>query len=417
MDSAITKTSLYGGVIKRLKEAVELSGISKDTFNILKRPEKKIQVSLTIRMDDGSIKVFDAYRIIHTTLTGPSKGGIRYSNNVNEDEVCALSAWMSYKTAVVEIPFGGAKGGINCNPRELSFAELERLTRAYAKAMKDVFGVNKDVPAPDMGTSGREMAWILDEFNKIHSEFNPGIITGKPIVLGGSQGREAATGRGIMVSALTALHEMNLSPNEAKVVVQGFGNVGSNAALLLQESGLKIIAIGDHTASYYNENGINIKEAISFCTHNNGVLKGYSGGTEIPNEDLLSVACDVLVPAAMENVINETVALKINTKLIIEGANGPTTSEADEILFKRNIIVVPDILANSGGVTVSYYEWVQNKTGEYWSESEVNRKLEDKIVSAFNKVWKTALTYRTTLRLAAYIVALKRLEQAIQYSR
>jgi len=351
--------SMYEAVLARLNAAAQIINLPESVTEVLRHPQKEVKVSLPIVMDNGKIQVFEGYRVIHSTHLGPSKGGIRYAMDVNEDEVRALAAWMTFKCAVADLPYGGAKGGIKCNPRQMSEGELERLSRAYAKAMKDVFGVNKDIPAPDMGTSGREMAWILDEFNKVTGEDSPGVITGKPVGLGGSLGREAATGRGVMVNALQAMAKLNIQPESATAVVQGFGNVGSHAARLLAEQGVKIIAISDA-------------------------------------------------------VISENIAQKVNCKIIVEGANGPTYPEADPILNSKGIIVVPDILANSGGVTVSYFEWVQNKIGYYWSEEEVNQKHDEKMKTAFEKVWQNAQKYKTSMRIAAYITALEKIQLGIK---
>jgi glutamate dehydrogenase (NAD(P)+) len=388
--------------------------LSSDVLNVLRNPQKEVKVSLPITMDNGSIQVFEGYRTVHSTHLGPSKGGIRYALDVNSDEVRALAAWMSFKCAVANLPYGGAKGGIKCDPRAMSVGELERLSRAYAKAMKDVFGVNRDIPAPDMGTSGREMAWMLDEYNKVVGEDSPGVITGKPIAVGGSLGRDAATGRGVMVNTLAALKKMNLNPSQVTAVVQGFGNVGSHAARLLSEKGIKIVGIGDHTASYYNEKGIDIQAALDFAAKNNRVLKGFTGATEIQASELLISKCDVLVPAALQNVITVDNATKIQAKLIVEGANGPTAPEADQILNGKNIICIPDILANSGGVTVSYFEWVQNKAGYYWTEEEVNTKHDLKMEIAFEAIWNNAAKYKSSMRLAAYITALEKIELGVK---
>lgn len=405
--------SMFEAVLARLDVAAKLMNMSEDVATILRSPIKQVKVSLPVMMDNGKIQVFEGYRIVHSTILGPSKGGIRYAMDVNQDEVMALAAWMSFKCAVANLPYGGAKGGIKCDPRAMSVGELERMTRAYAMSMKDVFGVNKDIPAPDMGTAGREMAWILDEFNKITGEDSPGVITGKPIVIGGSLGRDAATGRGVMVNTLAALKKMNLNPKEVTAAVQGFGNVGSHAARLLAEQGIKIVAIGDHTATFYNEKGIDVKAALDYVAKNNRVLKGFTGGTEIKSNEIITCKCDVLVPAALQNVITEELAHSIQAKLIVEGANGPTMPEADPILNEKNIIVVPDILANSGGVTVSYFEWVQNKAGYYWSEEEVNSKHDEKMEVAFAHVWKNAADFKTSMRIAAYITALQKIEQGV----
>jgi glutamate dehydrogenase/leucine dehydrogenase len=405
--------SMFDAVLARLDAAAKLMNLSNDVLEVLRNPQKQVKVSLPITMDTGKIQVFEGYRTIHSTHLGPSKGGIRYAMDVNADEVMALAAWMSFKCAVANLPYGGAKGGIKCDPRAMSVGELERLSRAYAQAMKDIFGVNKDIPAPDMGTSGREMAWILDEFNKVTGEDSPGIITGKPIAVGGSLGRDAATGRGVMVNTLAALKKMNLKPSEVTAVVQGFGNVGSHAARLLNEKGIKIVGIGDHTASFYNEKGIDIAAALDFAAKNNRVLKGFTGATEIKHDELLISKCDVLVPAALQNVITEENAGKIQAKLIVEGANGPTVPEADAILNDKKIICVPDILANSGGVTVSYFEWVQNKAGYYWTEDEVNTKHDLKMEIAFEAIWNNTIKYKTGMRIAAYITALQKIEQGV----
>lgn len=412
--AAATHESMFEAVLARLDVAAKLMNLSDDVATVLRNPIKQVKVSLPVMMDNGKVQVFEGYRVVHSMAIGPSKGGIRYAMDVNQDEVMALAAWMSFKCAVANLPYGGAKGGIKCDPRAMSVGELERLSRAYAKSMKDVFGVNRDIPAPDMGTSGREMAWILDEFNKVTGEDSPGVITGKPIAIGGSLGRDAATGRGVMVNTLAALKKMGLNPKNVTAVVQGFGNVGSHAARLLSEQGLKIVGIGDHTASFYNENGIDIKAALDFASKNKNTLKGFTGATEIPSNQLLISKCDVLVPAALQNVITEENAPKIQAKLIVEGANGPTRPEADVILNDKKIICVPDILANSGGVTVSYFEWVQNKAGYYWTEDEVNTKHDHKMEIAFESVWNNAERFKTSMRIAAYITALQKIEQAVK---
>ncbi len=412
--SQVVHESMFDSVLARLDAAAKAMGLSEDVSLVLRSPQKLVKVSLPVMMDNGKIQIFEGYRCVHSTHLGPSKGGIRYAMDVNEDEVMALAAWMSFKCAVANLPYGGGKGGVKCDPRKLSIGELERVTRAYAKAMKDVFGVNKDIPAPDMGTSGREMAWILDELNKIHGEDSPGVITGKPIVLGGSLGRDAATGRGVMISTFCALKKLGLDPKKVTAAVQGFGNVGSHTARLLAQKGIKVCAIGDHTATFWNEAGFDVISALNYVKTNGGVLKGFTGGVEIKSEELLTAKVDVLVPAALQNVITEEIAHKIQAKLIVEGANGPTTPEADVILQEKNIIVVPDILANGGGVTVSYFEWVQNKMGYYWTEKEVNEKHDLSMETAFENVWVNAHEFNTTMRLGAYISALKKIEQAVK---
>lgn len=410
--SQVAHQSMFEAVLARLDAAAKTMNLSEEVSRVLRNPQKLVKVSLPVTMDNGKVEVFEGYRCIHSTYLGPSKGGIRYAMDVNQDEVMALAAWMSFKCAVANLPYGGGKGGVKCDPRKLSPAELERITRAYTKAMSDIFGVDKDIPAPDMGTSAREMAWILDEFNKISGEDTPGVVTGKPIILGGSLGRDAATGRGVMVCTRVALKKLNIDLKNATAAVQGFGNVGGHAARLLNEQGIRVVAISDHTGAFYNEKGIDVRAALDHAAKNERVLKGFKGGTEITNEELLTCKCDVLVPAALQNVITEEIAHKINAKIVVEGANGPTLPEADHVLREKNILVVPDILANSGGVTVSYFEWVQNKMGYYWSETEVNEKHDINMEIAFASVWDNASAYKTSMRIAAYITALKKIEQA-----
>lgn len=407
--------SMFDAVLARLDKAAELFGLAPDIAEILRHPKREVAVSLPIKMDDGSVKVFDAYRTVHSTHLGPSKGGIRYAMDVNADEVRALSAWMTIKCAIANLPYGGAKGGIKCDPRKLSSGEVERLTRAYTRAMADVFGQNKDIPAPDMGTGKREMAWLLDEFNRIKGEDTPGVVTGKPITLGGSKGREAATGRGVMVASLAAMKKIGINYKTATAAVQGFGNVGSNAARLLASKSIRILAISDHTAAYYNSNGINIEAAIKFAAENGNILKGFKGGEEISNHELLTAKVDLLVPAAIQGVITGDNANDIKAKLIVEGANGPTEASADQLLNDKGIVVVPDVLANGGGVTVSYFEWVQNRYGHYWTEDEVNAKHDISMAAAFENVWFNAQQFKTSMRIGAYITALKKLDKAIRY--
>lgn len=413
--SAENHGNMFEAVMARLDLAVSKLKVSDDVINVLRNPQKQVIVSLPIMMDNGKVEVFQGYRIVHSTAIGPSKGGIRYAMDVDLDEVKALAAWMTFKCAIANIPYGGAKGGIKCDPRKMSPGELERLTRAYTIAMTDVFGVNKDIPAPDMGTGQREMAWLLDAFSKVVGEDSPGVVTGKPIALGGSLGREAATGRGVMISTIEAMKKMNMDPKNSTAAVQGFGNVGSHAARLLNAQGIKILGISDHTAAFYNEKGIDVIKALEFVRTNNGVLKGFTGGTEVSNQELLTLKVDVLVPAAIQNVITAGNAGNIQAKLIIEGANGPTASDADAILEKKGIVVVPDILANGGGVTVSYFEWVQNKYGHYWTEDEVNAKHDASMAQAFHNVWTDAKQYNTSMRIGSYITAIKKLDTAIQF--
>lgn len=407
--------SMYETVLARFNKAAKLYNLPTDIAAMLIEPQKQVKVTFPVVMDDGKIKVFEGYRIVHSTYLGPSKGGIRYAPDVDTDEVKALAAWMTYKCAVAGLPFGGAKGGVTCDPRKMSVGELERMTRAYTIAMAEVFGQDKDIPAPDMGTGKREMAWMLDAYTKVRREYQPGVITGKPITLGGSRGREAATGRGVMIHTLEAMKKIGIDRKKSTAAVQGFGNVGMNAAALLHSKNIKVVAISDYTGAYYNEKGIDIAKAIQYSQKNKNVLEGYAAAEPISNEQLLTLDVDVLVPAAIQNQINKDIASKVQAKLIVEGANGPTEYEADDILNEKGIIVVPDILANSGGVTVSYFEWVQNKYGHYWKEDEVNAKHDAAMETAFEQVWFNSKQYKTSLRLGAYITAFKRLEKAIRY--
>jgi glutamate dehydrogenase/leucine dehydrogenase len=407
--------SMYEAVLARFNTAAKLYNLHEDIIANLIVPQRQVKASIPVMMDNGKVQVFEGYRIVHSTYLGPSKGGIRYAPDVNDDEVKALAAWMTYKCAVAGLPFGGAKGGVTCDPRKMSVGELERMTRGYTMAMSDVFGPHKDIPAPDMGTGKREMAWIVDEFSKIKREYQPGVVTGKPITLGGSRGREAATGRGVMIHTIEAMKKLGIDRKKSSAAVQGFGNVGMNAAQLLHSRGIKVVAISDYTGAFYNEKGIDIDKAIQYSQKNNFVLQGFTGGEIITNEQLLTLDVDVLVPAATQNQINEEIAHKIQAKLIVEGANGPTEFQADHILNEKGITVVPDILANSGGVTVSYFEWVQNLYGHYWKEDEVNAKHDLAMETAFEQVWYNSKQYKTSLRIGAYITAFRKLEKAIRY--
>lgn len=396
----------FESMMSRFNVAAEILGLDEETYNVLKSPAKQVTVNLPVTMDDGGIRVFEGHRVIHSNILGPSKGGVRFDMGVNIDEVKALAAWMTWKCAVVDIPYGGGKGGVKCNPREMSRGEVERLVRAYTTSMIDIFGPDRDIPAPDMGTGPREMAWMVDQYSRARGMTVNAVVTGKPLVLGGSLGRVAATGRGVMVSALAAMEKRSMSPTKASCAVQGFGNVGANAALLLAERGVKIRAISDISGAYWNEKGIDVLEAIKFKDNNNGSLEGYKGAEKITNQELLTANVDVLVPAALEDVITSKNADKIQASMIVEGANGPTSAGADSIIHDKGIIVVPDILANAGGVTVSYFEWVQNRLGYKWSEERVNRRSDRIMKEAFDRVYDAAMKHDVSLRIAAYIVAI-----------
>lgn len=411
----LDKENPFEAMISRFRVASQMLGLEEEVYNVLKSPARQVIVSLPVTMDDGSIKVFEGYRVVHSTILGPSKGGIRYDTHVNLDEVKALAAWMTWKCAVVDIPYGGAKGGITCNPREMSAGEIERLTRAYTSAMIDVFGPDRDIPAPDMGTGPREMAWLMDEYSKTQGMTVNAVVTGKPIVLGGSLGRTEATGRGVMVSALAAMEKLKINPYKATCAVQGFGNVGSWAARLLAERGLVVQAISDLSSAYYNEKGLDIEAAVKYRDANKGSLEGFTGAEKIPGADILTLPVDVLVPAATEDVITANNAPNIKAKLIVEGANGPTSSKADSIIKEKGIMVVPDILANAGGVTVSYFEWVQNRLGYKWDAERVNRRSDRIMKDAFNNVFKTAQDYKVPMRIAAYMVAIDKVAKTYKY--
>ncbi|MCS6895494.1 MAG: Glu/Leu/Phe/Val dehydrogenase [Bacteroidia bacterium] len=412
---AHTHTDPYSSMLSRFHAAAEKLGLSPDEVDILSRPSEIHIAYLPVAMDDGSVRVFESYRVIHSRALGPGKGGIRYAPEVNMREVMALAAWMTWKCAVVNIPYGGAKGGITCEPKKMSVGELERLTRAYTRAMAEVFGPDKDIPAPDMGTSAREMAWIADEYSRLQrGNYTPAVVTGKPLELGGSKGRVEATGRGVTTVILQALQRMGRRPEGLTAAVQGFGNVGSITARFLSQNGIKVVAISDKTGGFYNENGILIHQAIQYRDNHGGSLEGFKGGERITNEQLLTLDVDILVPAALEDQITPQNAPNIKAWLIAEGANGPTTAEADPILNEKGITVIPDILANAGGVIVSYYEWVQNRRGHYYTESEVQDRADNTIKQAFDDVFTRAAANKVSLREAAYLLAVERVARALR---
>ena len=402
-------------MMSRFDAAVKILEISDEMYDILKVPARQVIVGLPVTMDNGRIKVFEGYRVIHSTILGPGKGGIRFDPAVNLDEVRALAAWMTWKCAVVDIPYGGAKGGVACNPREMSAGEMERLMRRYTNSMLDIFGPDKDIPAPDMGTGSREMAWLMDEYSKAKGMTVSAVVTGKPLVLGGSLGRTEATGRGVMASAMAGMEKLKLNPYRATAAVQGFGNVGSFAASLLQEKGVTICGISDISGAYFNQKGIDIQKALAYRDKNNGTLEGFTEADLITNEDLLALKVDVLVPAAKEDVITQENAGNIQARLIVEGANGPTSASADDIINEKGIMVIPDILANAGGVTVSYFEWVQNRIGYKWTLDRINRRCDRIMKDAFDKVFETSQKYKVPLRLAAYIVAIDKVASTYKF--
>lgn len=405
----------FESMMSRFEIASQALGLDIEVYNVLKSPAKQVQVALPITMDDGSIQVFEGFRVIHSNILGPSKGGLRYDMSVHMDEVKALAAWMTWKCAVVDIPYGGAKGGIKCNPRQMSAGEIERLTRAYTFSMAEIFGPDRDIPAPDMGTGPREMAWLMDAYSRLQGRTVSSVVTGKPLVLGGSLGRTEATGRGVMVSTLAAMEKLRINPFQSSIAVQGFGNVGSYASLLLEERGCRVVAISDLSGAYYNEKGIPVEKAIEYRNRNNGHLEGFEEAEKISGDDILTLKVDVLVPAATEDVITTENAEKINARLIVEGANGPTSAKADSLINEKGIMVAPDILANAGGVTVSYFEWVQNRLGYKWSAERVNRRSDRIMKDAFDRVYQTSLEYKVSMRIAAYIVAIDKVSKTYKF--
>jgi glutamate dehydrogenase (NAD(P)+) len=410
------KENPFESMMKRFDKAAEILKLERGVYDFLKTPALQVIVSIPIQMDDGRIEVFEGYRVIHNYALGPAKGGIRYAPDVTLDEVKALAAWMTWKCAVMDIPFGGAKGAVKCDPRKLTKVELEKITRRYTANLLDIIGPDKDIPAPDLNTDEQIMAWIMDTYSMHVRRTERAVVTGKPLILGGSPGRREATGRGVMIVTLAAMEKLKLKPKKSTAVVQGFGNVGSVSAKLLAEKGLKIIAISDITGGYYNKKGIDIERAIQYVQKNpERTLEGFDGGGEkITNEELLELECDVLIPAAREDQITKNNAPNIKAKLIVEGANGPTTASADPILEEKGILVVPDIVANAGGVTVSYFEWVQDRMGYYWTVEMVNERLERMMLSAFENVYNTAKKYNVSLRLGAYILAVDKVTKTLK---
>ena len=403
----LNESNPFEGMMQRFDRAAELLSLDPGIYRILRHPEKQIITSIPVAMDNGDVEVFTGYRVLYNTSRGPAKGGIRFDMGVTLDEVTALAAWMTWKCAVVDIPFGGAKGGVIVEPFRLSQAELERLTRRYTASILEVLGPESDVPAPDVNTNEQVMAWIMDTYSMHKRHTVTAVVTGKPIAMGGSAGRREATGRGVNIVVKEALRELGMPLNGTKVAIQGFGNVGSIAARLLEEEGLTIIAISDKSGGVYNPNGIYVSEALDWIRQHR-FLEGFPNGEKITNEQLLEVDCDVLAPCALENVITRKNAPNIKAKVIAEGANGPITAYADAILDEKGIFVIPDILANAGGVTVSYFEWVQNREGYYWSEDVVNTRLREVMIRAFNQVLQYARQHDVNLRTAAYMLAIDR---------
>jgi glutamate dehydrogenase len=396
-----------------IKKALSYLGYSDEMYDLLKEPLRLMTVQIPVRMDNGSVKIFTGYRSQHNDSVGPTKGGVRFHPEVNEEEVKALSMWMSLKCGIANLPYGGGKGGIVCDPREMSFGELERLSRGYVRAISQIVGPTKDIPAPDVFTNSQIMAWMMDEYSHIREFDSPGFITGKPLVLGGSHGRETATAQGVTICIEEAAKRKGITLKGARVVIQGFGNAGSFLASFMHEAGAKVIGISDAYGALYDPNGLDINYLLDRRDSFGTVTKLFKN--TITNKELLELDCDILVPAAIENQITRENAHNIKASIVVEAANGPTTMEATEILTERGILLVPDVLASSGGVTVSYFEWVQNNQGYYWSADEVSTRLRDVITKSFNKVMTSAEKHKVDTRLAAYIVGIQKMAEASRF--
>jgi glutamate dehydrogenase (NAD(P)+) len=414
MNTALqTESNPWESQTARFDFAAQKLSLDEGLWKILSKPSREITVYIPVMMDDGHLEVFTGYRVQHSIARGPAKGGLRYSPDVNLDEVRALAAWMTWKCAVVNIPFGGAKGGIICDPKKMSMGELERMTRRYTAELIEFIGPEKDVPAPDMNTNEQVMAWMMDTYSMHMRQTVTAVVTGKPLNIGGSRGRKEATGRGVMIVANEALKKLGMTPEKTRVIVQGFGNVGSHAARLMHEQGYKIIGIAEWDGGLYNSKGLDIDELWEH-RQRNGTIHGFAGGEKADSAELLITDCEVLVPAATEAVLTSQNAPKIKAKILVEGANGPTTAAADDILQDKHVFVIPDILANAGGVTTSYFEWVQDRQGYFWKESVVNEQLEHIMVSSFEDVIRYADTHGVNNRIAAYMLAIDRVAYTIR---
>ncbi|PGM51952.1 Glu/Leu/Phe/Val dehydrogenase [Bacillus sp. AFS053548] len=396
-----------------ISEALHKLGYSKELYELLKEPLRFLTVQIPVRMDDGSVKIFTGYRSQHNDAVGPTKGGIRFHPEVNEDEVKALSMWMSLKCGIVDLPYGGGKGGIICDPRNMSIFELERLSRGYVRAISQIVGPTKDIPAPDVYTNPQIMAWMMDEYSRIQEFDSPGFITGKPLVLGGSEGRETATAQGVTICIEEAAKRKGIDLKGASVIVQGFGNAGSFLAKFMVEAGAKVVGISDALGALYDPDGLDIHSLLEKRDSFGTVTNLFTD--VISNKELLEKPCDILVPAAISNQITIENAHNIKASIVVEAANGPTTLEATKILTEREILLVPDVLASAGGVSVSYFEWVQNNQGYYWSDEEVAQKLRDKMVRSFDSVYQTSVNRKVNMRLAAYMVGIRKMAEASRF--
>lgn len=393
--------------------AADLLGLDAALRKLLLTPKREVQVQIAVEMDDGRLETFIGYRVQHDDARGPMKGGLRYHHEVDLDEVRALATLMTWKTAVVDLPYGGAKGGIAIDPKKLSVKELERITRKFIDQIHDLIGPDEDIPAPDMGTSWREMAWIRNQWEKYHG-FNPACVTGKPVEHYGIEGREEATGRGVGILTYKLLTHLSRKPQQTRVALQGFGNVGSHAAKFLHESEYKVVAVGDHTGAFYRKEGLDIPKMLKHALANRGALAGFAEAERITNDQLLEMDVDILIPAALGNVITKENAERIRAPIVIEAANAPTDPEGDDILHRRGITVLPDILANAGGVTVSYFEWVQNLQYYRWNLNRVRQELEHVMTRAFDAVWQEAKAQQCSLRTAAYIIAIRKVKASTE---
>ncbi|OTG63142.1 glutamate dehydrogenase [Acinetobacter sp. ANC 3903] len=406
-------TTAWNNYLKQLDKVAPYLGELSERLDMLRRPKRSLIVDVPVIMDDGSVQHFEGYRVQHNLTRGPGKGGVRFHPDVNLDEVMALSAWMTIKCAALNLPFGGAKGGVRVDPSQLSKRELERLTRRYTAEINLVIGPQKDIPAPDVGTNPQIMAWMMDTFSMNAGSTITGVVTGKPVHLGGSLGRSKATGRGVYISGREVAQQIDLDLTDARVCVQGFGNVGSEAALLFHENGSKVICVQDHSATLYQEQGIDIPKLMEYSnTHHK--IQGFAASDEIAAAKFWQIPAEVFIPAALEGVIDVHVAQTIQAKIILEGANGPTLTEADEILGQRQITVVPDVICNAGGVTVSYFEWVQDLASYFWTEEEINQRMDVIMKNAVHDVWLKAMQAGCSLRTAAYILACERILMARQ---
>ncbi|HET7559122.1 MAG TPA: Glu/Leu/Phe/Val dehydrogenase [Limnochordia bacterium] len=408
-----TQSEALDAVLQQMESAAARIGLEPEILDYLRVPRRVLEVSVPIKMDDGSRRVFMGYRVQHSLARGPAKGGIRFHPKVDLAEVTALAMWMTFKCALMDLPFGGAKGGVTCDPKHLSEGELERITRRFATEISAIIGPNQDIPAPDVYTTPQTMAWFMDAYTTASGRLTPAVITGKPIALGGSYGRTEATGRGCVFAIEEAGRRINLNLRGARVAIQGFGNAGRYTALLIAERGSRIVAVSDSSGGVYNPNGLDVRRLAEHKDRTGSVV-GFPGAEPIDNEALLGCDCDVLVPAALGGVLAEHNAGAVRARIVAEAANGPTTPEADAILHRRGVAVIPDILANAGGVTVSYFEWVQGQSGYAWSEDEVNNRLQAKITRSFAAVWDLAQREGVDLRMAAHMIALGRVAEAVR---